>query len=298
MSGTAPRFVQTFDGRDQDRLGLALLLAVALHVIVLFGVGFSGDPPAQASPSLEVTLAVTAAERPPEKADFLAQSNQQGGGDQPDPSELSETQTADFTDTRMLEAQPLADAPAPPAPDSGAGPAPVITAAPSPRSAAALPADAPATEAADPQPPTPPSAEIASLRAKLDRLRNTYSHLPNVLRVTAVSTRADQAAAYLDDWETLVEAVGNEHYPEEARRDHIFGNLRLAVRLRSDGTVDDVTILASSGQRVLDLAAIRTIRLAAPFRPFPAELRQWDRLEIIRTWQFMPGNRLRTTAEE
>ncbi|MGB5097793.1 MAG: TonB family protein [Porticoccaceae bacterium] len=297
MSSSVPRFPRTFNNRDQDRLGFALLLALALHVIVLFGVGFAVDPP-QSSPSLEVTLAVTAAERPPEKADFLAQSNQSGGGDQRDPSELSQVQAADFTETRVLEAQPLAEAPVPPAPDGGAGPAPVTTLAPNSAIAVPIPADAAATAAVDPQPLPQVSEEIASLRAKLGKLRNSYSRLPNVLRVTAVSTRADQAAAYLDDWETLVETVGNEHYPEEARRDRIFGNLRLAVRLRPDGTVDDVEILASSGQRVLDLAAIRTIRLAAPFKPFPAELRQWDRMEIIRTWQFMPGNRLQTSAVE
>ena len=298
MSSSVPRFPQTFNNHDQDRLGFALLLALALHIIVLFGVGFAVDRPTQMAPSLEVTLAVTAAERPPEKADFLAQSNQLGGGDQPDPSELSQVQAADFTETRVLEAQPLAESPAPPLPEGGDGPAPLTTLAPSPAAAAPIPADAAAADTAEPQPPPQVSEEIASLRAKLGKLRNSYSHLPNVLRITAVSTRADQAAAYLDDWETVVEAIGNEHYPDEARRDRIFGNLRLAVRLRPDGTVDDVEILASSGQRVLDLAAIRTIRLAAPFKPFPVELRQWDRMEIIRTWQFMPGNRLQTSAVE
>lgn len=298
MSSSVPRFPQTFNNHDQDRLGFALLLALALHIIVLFGVGFAVDRPTQMAPSLEVTLAVTAAERPPEKADFLAQSNQLGGGDQPDPSELSQVQAADFTDTRVLEAQPVVESPAPPLPEGGDGPAPLTTLAPSPAAAAPVPAAAAAADTAEPQPPPQVSEEIASLRAKLGKLRNSYSHLPNVLRITAVSTRADQAAAYLDDWETVVEAIGNEHYPDEARRDRIFGNLRLAVRLRPDGTVDDVEILASSGQRVLDLAAIRTIRLAAPFKPFPVELRQWDRMEIIRTWQFMPGNRLQTSAVE
>lgn len=295
MSASVPRFPQTFNNHDQDRLGFALLLALALHMIALFGVGFAVDEPEQAAPSLEVTLAVTAAERPPEKADFLAQSNQLGGGDQPDPSELSQVQPADFTEVRVQEAQPVVESPAPPAPEAGAGPAPITTLAPSP-AAVPISSDTAVTDAVEPQPPVQVSEEIASLRAKLGKLRNAYSHLPNVLRVTAVSTRADQAAAYLDEWETVVEAVGNEHYPEEARRDRIFGDLRLAVRLRPDGTVEKVDILVSSGQRVLDLAAIRTIRMAAPFKPFPAELREWDRMEIIRTWQFMPGNRMRTSG--
>lgn len=297
MSSSVPRFPRTFINHDQDRLGFALLLALAVHVIVLFGVGFAVDRARQVAPSLEVTLAVTATEQPPEKADFLAQSNQLGGGDQPEPSELSQVQMADFTETRVQDALPVMESPVPPAPASGADPTPITVLAPS-STAAQVPADAAAPAAAEPQPSPQVSEEIASLRARLSKLRNSYSRLPNVLRVTAVSTRADPAAAYLDDWETLVETVGNAHYPDEARRDHIFGNLRLAVRLRPDGTVDDVEILASSGQRVLDLAAIRTIRLAAPFKPFPAELRQWDRMEIIRTWQFMPGNRLQTSAVE
>jgi protein TonB len=296
---SAPQFPRTFNNRDQDRLGFALLLAVALHVIVLFGVGFTVEREAPMPPALAVTLAVTAAETPPENADFLAQDNQLGGGDHPELSELTQQQPADFTETRVLEAQPVLESPAQALPDGSDRLAPVTTLAPSPAAAPpAIPADAAVADAAEPQPPPQVSEEIASLRAKLDKLRKSYSRMPNVLRVTAVSTRADAAAAYLDDWETVVEAIGNDHYPEQARRDRIFGNLRLAVRLRPDGTVDDVQILASSGQRVLDLAAIRTIRLAAPFKPFPPGLRQWDRMEIIRTWQFMPGNRLETSALE
>ncbi|MEX2367736.1 MAG: energy transducer TonB, partial [Pseudohongiellaceae bacterium] len=48
-----------------------------------------------------------------------------------------------------------------------------------------------------------------------------------------------------------------------------------------------------SGHRVLDDAAIRIVQLAAPFQPFPATMRQEvDILEIIRTWQFHPGDSL------
>lgn len=137
---------------------------------------------------------------------------------------------------------------------------------------------------------------MASLKAKLDHLQRDYSRAPRVLRVTSVTTKAAAEAPYLDYWETLVEQVGNQHYPEEARRQRVFGSLRLAVRLRPDGSVEQVEVLASSGHRVLDLAAIRTIRLAAPFAPFPPELAHWDRLEIIRTWQFVPGDRLQTAA--
>jgi protein TonB len=57
--------------------------------------------------------------------------------------------------------------------------------------------------------------------------------------------------------------------------------------------VQEVRVLKSSGQRILDQAAIDIVRLAAPFAPFPPEIRQdTDILEIIRTWQFDKSDRL------
>ncbi len=44
---------------------------------------------------------------------------------------------------------------------------------------------------------------------------------------------------------------------------------------------------------MLDQAAMRIVRLAAPFAPFSGELAQnFDQVEIIRTWRFERGDRL------
>jgi protein TonB len=46
-------------------------------------------------------------------------------------------------------------------------------------------------------------------------------------------------------------------------------------------------VLKSSGYAVLDEAALKIVRMAAPYSPFPPELAATtDKLEIIRTWQF------------
>ena len=59
------------------------------------------------------------------------------------------------------------------------------------------------------------------------------------------------------------------------------------MSLRKDGTVKELAILESSGSTVLDDAAIRIVRMAAPFAPFPDSLKEnVDELEIIRTWVF------------
>jgi protein TonB len=67
----------------------------------------------------------------------------------------------------------------------------------------------------------------------------------------------------------------------------IYGDLRLLVVIRQDGSLEDIRVLSSSGYAVLDEAAIKIVRMAAPYSPFPPELMATtDKLEIIRTWQF------------
>ena len=67
----------------------------------------------------------------------------------------------------------------------------------------------------------------------------------------------------------------------------IYGTLRMLVSLKKDGSIKELAILQSSGSTVLDDAAIRIVRMAAPFAPFPEDMREnIDELEIIRTWVF------------
>jgi protein TonB len=105
-----------------------------------------------------------------------------------------------------------------------------------------------------------------------------------------VSTKSAVEAAYLNGWRQKVERVGNANYPATA----MFGNLRMLVVIAWDGELKDVRILQSSGHTSLDTAALRIVRMAAPYQDFPVEMRKhYDQLEIIRTWEFSrTGNRL------
>jgi len=90
-----------------------------------------------------------------------------------------------------------------------------------------------------------------------------------------------------------VERVGNLNYPDEAKRRKLYGNLVLHVAIRPDGSVRAINVRKSSGHKLLDDAAIRIVKLAAPFAPFPAEIRkETDILDIIRTWQFRNNDQL------
>lgn len=64
------------------------------------------------------------------------------------------------------------------------------------------------------------------------------------------------------------------------------------MSINRDGSLYEVMVLESSGEQVLDQAAMRIVRLAAPYAPFTGDLADIDRLEIIRTWRFERGDRL------
>ncbi|WP_368854807.1 energy transducer TonB [Methylosinus sp. Ce-a6] len=73
-------------------------------------------------------------------------------------------------------------------------------------------------------------------------------------------------------------------YPEEARRARMQGTVQILFSMRRDGSVLDVWVRASSGQRALDAAAVDTIRLAQPLPRIPPELP--DRLTILAPVEF------------
>ena len=100
-------------------------------------------------------------------------------------------------------------------------------------------------------------------------------------------------AQYVEDWRQKVERVGNLNYPDSARG-KLYGSLVLTVAIKQDGELERVEISRSSGHQVLDEAARRIVRLAAPYAVFPEAVRRdTDILEITRTWSFTGADQLR-----
>ncbi|TBU96205.1 energy transducer TonB [Phytopseudomonas dryadis] len=280
--------------RPADRLGFTLFLAAVLHAALILGLGFTLAEPSQISKTLEITLSTFKSEEKPKDADFLAQDNQQGSGTLDKKAAPTTTEQAPFQDTEVKRVTPPA-APPPPAVKPEAPKAAVTTRAPQPQKAPTK------REESKPTPPAPAapafdsaqlSAEIASLEAELANEVQQYAKRPRIHRLNAASTMRDKGAWYKDEWRKKVERIGNLNYPDEARRQQIYGSLRLLVSINRDGTLYEVQVLESSGQQLLDQAALRIVRLAAPYAPFTGDLADIDRLEIIRTWRFERGDRL------
>jgi protein TonB len=133
--------------------------------------------------------------------------------------------------------------------------------------------------------------EMAQLAAEVRNRTEAYAKRPKKKFISA-NTREYAYAAYMRGWVDRIERVGNLNYPQEARQRNLHGELELTVTLDRDGNVKAIDVIRSSGEPLLDKAAERIVRLAAPFPPIPREQRV-DELYITRTWQFLPGNVLR-----
>lgn len=280
--------------RPADRLGFTLFLAAVLHAALILGLGFTLVEPSQISKTLEITLSTFKSEKKPKEADFLAQDNQQGSGTLEHKAAPKTTEQALFQDSQVKRVTPPA-APQQPATRQQAPKAAVATRAPQPQKTAVKREEAKPTPQTRPAPvfdSTQLSSEIASLEAELAQEVQQYAKRPKIHRLNAASTMRDKGAWYKDEWRKKVERIGNLNYPDEARRQGVYGSLRLLVSINRDGTLYEVQVLESSGQKVLDQGALRIVRLAAPFAPFTGDLSDIDRLEIIRTWRFERGDRL------
>jgi periplasmic protein TonB len=139
--------------------------------------------------------------------------------------------------------------------------------------------------------------ELQRLEAQIAKDLDAYQQRPRKKHIGA-RVAEFRFARYVEDWRLKVEQVGNQNYPQEARDKSVHGSLILTVGIRADGSVESVEIDKSSGRRLLDTAALRTIKLAGPFSPFPADIRaDTDILYITRTWSFSRDEGFETSVK-
>ena len=290
----------TPDFSGSDRLGLTFFGSVLVHMIVILGVTFSLPeilPKLDQLPTLDITLVNTRSDETPEDADFLAQANQEGGGDHDDPL-IARSPLPPTTLPTPMEVMPTAQMPhaaslnnISPIPDLLANPRPadkqINRPDPNPSEQAKLSISKAGLDKQQPQ-----FQESKRLSAEISQFWEEYQKRPR-RKFLSARTREYKYAAYMEAWRTKVERVGNLNYPEVARREKISGSLILDVALNADGSINEIYVRRASGNKLLDDAAIRIVKLASPFSPFPKNIKEdIDILHVTRTWQFMHGNRL------
>lgn len=137
---------------------------------------------------------------------------------------------------------------------------------------------------------------MARLEGEIAKTADEYSKRP---RKKFVGARTEEyaLAAYLDAWKQKIERVGTLNYPEEARG-KLYGAVVIFVELSAeDGSLYNAEISKSSGHKVLDQAALRILRMSAPFGAIPKQgLGGATVLSFARTWYFTQGDSLNTAA--
>jgi protein TonB len=281
------------DFHSHDRLLVALFIAGLVHAFLILGVSFELPRPAPVDKSLDIVLVKTPSSMAPDKADYLAPEHQLGSG------------------TAKVKAIPKTA----PAPRVGFGaelrkpsleqmPVPAAKAMPKPKltqqqSEKKTEADLGDDEPVETERPRLTAAElseqIAELSTQLNDSQQNETKEPKVVEINAVSAAKYKAAAYEAAWNQKVQRIGKQNFPDEARRRNLSGCVTLAVGIKQDGTVDSIKVRESSGVPMLDAAAQRSVRMAAPFAAFPVELKQEaDVLVITRSWQYTVGHHMET----
>ena len=271
--------------KSADRLALMLFIATAFHALIILGIGFDAfdrEPPDQDTPTLDITIVNPTESPPPEDYDYLAESSQDGAGN---------------TEEKVHPRQQLIEQ-APPVTRSESKPTPtMVLSSDDSQQKTDLKSEPEAEQDSEQTNATElinRSMEMLTLNQQINQSLQAYSKAPKSKFISS-RTREFKYASYMRDWVQKVERVGELNYPDSARRQRLSGKLIVQVALYPDGSVREITIRKPSGHKILDDAAVRIVKLAAPFAPFPDAIKkETDILYITRTWVFTSGNQLKS----
>ncbi|MEM6640242.1 MAG: TonB family protein [Pseudomonadota bacterium] len=278
-----------------DRLVSALFAAALVHGLVILGVSFQGLLPnaRDVAPSLEVVLVRSDLQTnmSPDDARYLAEQSLSGSGTTTDAVDA----TSQMATIEMADIAGVADGAALHNQRQQADPDSVRLVASKARSRFAVSA------LEDPSTDTVRRTERALLMREqvasdelvdnLDQFTQLQSETLRELYV-AVDTRQSNVARYLGLWKKKIEQVGTLNFPDDTWLAGLSGNPTLEVAIRSDGALHDIRVRASSNHERIDQAALRIVRLSAPFDPFPDPVRRdYDILRFVYVWEFVDGRR-------
>lgn len=268
--------IQKSLGSPSDRLLVAVLVALVVHAGLIVGVHFRLPDPPKINRTLDIELIQQPDGKRPLDADYRAQADSAGdGGEQNKPKPKARFPVQTSPQSPLPQAADL---------ERDRRQPPRLT---EDRADASLPIASQAETITEPRlDRNLLTRQIAELGVAATQ-EMQFNAKERVVPIHQINAHKHIAAAYEHAWQEKVERIGNLNYPDEARRKGLSGSLLASVWVAKDGKVKKIKIHRSSGYRVLDDAAVRIVRLAAPFSPFPMELAsQADEIVITRTWKF------------
>ena len=274
----------------KDKNVMTFTLAVLTLSVVILGVSFSySDKNPDVVFSMDVILAKKSNTEAPEEADYLAENNQIGGGNQEQQSrptnpfsatspiedglakqqtEEQRKQQTEQTNNRLITTQKAANK----------------------TQSSEQQLDKKNQQADDRQ--LSKQQRLAKIQDEIAKKIEKYAKKPRSKYISS-NTKAYEFAPYINDWVKKIERTGDLNYPEQAKKESFIGNVMLSVGINRDGSIHEIKVIKASDYNFLDEAAKHIVKLAQPFDPLPITEEQVDILYITRTWQFLPGHLLR-----
>ena len=258
---------------SNDRMLTTCFLAAVFHAIVILGVTFNssrGDAKGPDAPALEVVLVN---ERTPEAANnpdahYLAQHTQKGAGNAQDSEHTSIPRSPPMSvEDRVTPGGQGSNAPG----DGGSAGEDELLATPAASVRILYFAGATAAVEAFQPPDTvahKPEVDVAPHDESIElRLRGKISR------------------------QRWIAADARKSFPDAARREGLTGTPVIEVTIGADGRLLRTVVRRTSGHAEIDAAAIRILKLAAPYAPFPSALyAHHDEIRIAYEWQFLGGD--------
>jgi protein TonB len=285
MMAKSEVFKSTSAVTNNDRLLVALFIAVVVHMVIVLGIRFTEpDPPIQNSRSIDVVLVDTPAKKAPKKAQYLAQENQIGAGEkssnkpQPAPKRILSQSAAPAKQMSPVEQEEEA-----------------------PRTKQKLITQKKAEQKiVSEQRHETQHDEVERPKLTAEMLQQQIAQYGTEIRhkqessdqtkikfANSVSAHQYVAAQYVKDWERKVERTGNMNYPAIAAKKNFSGTLTMDVGIKADGSIYSMRISRSSGYPELDDAAKRIVKMGAPYPTLPSDLlKEVNVLVITRKWKF------------
>lgn len=279
---------------SSDRLSMTIFFALLFHGIVILGVTFVSAPSAKQKipPSLDVILVNTSNSETPDKADFLAQTSQDGGGNSEEKVRRTDLFSAPTLSQQPGMAQQQASQQQNPIKKQTAQKA-FITQDKSTHKRQSHKKQTSKEVLEQILKPQQQNERAARMAEELSLTLQEFSQKPKEKFLNS-RTKEYIAASYMRGWIDKVERLGNADYPDAAIREKLSGTLILDVVINSDGTLKEINLRRSSGHQILDDAAKRIVKMSSPFAPFSAKLqKQADIIHITRSWEFQ-SNQLRS----
>jgi periplasmic protein TonB len=310
-------------GKAMDAMKIAIVISVFVHAIILT-IKFQPELKKLADrlPSLDVVLVNAKTKSAPDKAELLAQANLDRGGNTeadrkmktalPSPKEKAaevklkpNSQAQSAAKSAKLKAQEAREQKRVDEMEKQAqelltqiNSTKKIASSPTQNAASAEPEkgeqQAKVKSQLNTQELITAAKEIDKLEAQIAKQQDEYQKRPK-RKFIGARTKEYRFALYVESWRQKVERIGNMNYPEAAKAQKLYGQLRMTVSIKADGSLESVIIDQKSNYPVLDEAAKRIVELAAPYAVFPEDIKKdTDILSITRTWTFTQEDSLET----